>query len=230
MLNFNLAEKTSWQNINMVLILYTTMGTRLEEKPYQAFLKLLPSDIQQKIKRYRRWQDAQACLSGKLLLAEGLRRFGKDGAALLHQLQYSPQGRPYLPGPIDFNISHSGAYVLCALSRHCRVGIDIEKVQPLHLPDFREQMTEAEWTAVTTSQNPLRAFFYYWTQKEAAIKAHGHGLSLPLKEAVIADGEIIMEGKAWPLYEIGLADGYVCHLVTDAKLEQEDIRLEHKGF
>ena len=211
----------------MALILHTKVEKRLEAAKYEALLEPLPADIRQKIRRYRRWQDAHACLLGKLLLIEGLQRFGLDGASLIHQLQYTDFGRPYLPAPVDFNISHSGEYVLCALSNRCRVGVDIEKVQPINLSDFRGQMTEAEWATVTGAANPLRAFYYYWTRKEAAIKAHGHGLSLPLKEVVIGEGEVMMEGRGWPLYEVRLAQEYVCHLVADGQVE---VRLEAVGF
>lgn len=214
----------------MILLLHTTVEKQLEEARYQAFLKPLPADVQQKIQRYRRWQDAHACLFGKLLLIEGLGRLGLDGAALIHQLQYSPHGRPCLPGPADFNISHSGEYAVCALSSRRRVGVDIEKVRPIHLPDFEGQMTEAEWAAVSAAADPITAFYYYWTRKEAAIKAHGHGLSLPLKEVAIGEGEVVMEGRAWPLYEIQLSPDYVCHLVTDGRVEREEIRVEEARF
>lgn len=211
----------------MALILHTKVEKRLEAAKYEALLEPLPADIRQKIRRYRRWQNAHACLLGKLLLIKGLNRFGLDGASLIHQLQYTDFGRPYLPAPIDFNISHSGEYVLCALCNRCRVGVDIEKVQPINLSDFQGQMTEAEWATVTGAADPLRAFYYYWTRKEAAIKAHGHGLSLPLKEVVIGEGEVVMEGKAWPLYEVELSPGYVCHLVTEVWVE---VRVEAAGF
>ncbi|MCB0594781.1 MAG: 4'-phosphopantetheinyl transferase superfamily protein [Lewinellaceae bacterium] len=214
----------------MVFILHAKVEKQLEEAQFEAFLKRLPADIRQRIRRYRRWQDAHACLMGKLLLIEGLNRLGLDGAALIHELQYTAHGRPYLPGPIDFNISHSGEYVLCAISERCRVGVDIEKVKPIGLPDFRGQMTEAEWATVTTAADPIQAFYSYWTRKEAAIKAHGHGLSLPLKEVILGEGEVLMERTAWPLYEVRLAPGYVCHLVTDARVEQEDIRVEEVTF
>ena len=211
----------------MALILHTKVEKRLEAAKYEALLEPLPADIRQKIRRYRRWQNAHACLLGKLLLIKGLNRFGLDGASLIHQLQYTDFGRPYLPAPADFNISHSGEYVLCALSNRCRVGVDIEKVQPINLSDFQGQMTEAEWATVTGAADPLRAFYYYWTRKEAAIKAHGHGLSLPLKEVVIGEGEVVMEGRGWPLYEVRLAQEYVCHLVADGQVE---VRLEAVGF
>lgn len=183
-----------------------------------------------KIKRYLRWQDAQACLLGKHLLIEGLQRFGLAGAALIHELQYTSFGRPCLPGRIDFNISHSGDYVLCAFNDRTRVGIDIEKVHDIKLTDFRSQMTEEEWRQITGAADPTRAFFHYWTKKEAAIKAHGHGLSLPLKEVIIGDGKVTMEGADWPLFEIELSNDYVCHLVAGADVDRQEVQVERVVF
>ena len=210
----------------MILALYIKIERQLAASRFEALLKPMPADIRQKARRYLHWQDAHACLFGKLLLIEGLNRLGQDGPTLIHQLQYTSFGRPFLPGKIDFNISHSGEYIVCALSNQCRVGIDIEKIRPVNLPDFHSQMTDAEWATVNKSADPLLAFYYYWTRKEAAIKAHGHGLSLPLKEVVIGEGEIIMEGVAWPLYEIELADGYICHLVMDKRVKQQGVIVE----
>ena len=190
----------------------------------------MPPGLQRKVHQYRRWQDARASLLGKLLLIEGLKRFGLDGPALLHQLRYSDFGRPNLPGRIDFNISHAGDYVVCAFGQQKRVGIDIEKIHPVVLADFRRQMTEEEWTRVTTSADPTGAFFHYWTQKEAAIKAHGHGLTLPLQEVVIDGETIVMNGAPWPLFEIEVAPDHVCHLVTEAGVERQEISVERLSF
>lgn len=214
----------------MVLILYTILEKSLEETRFQSLLAQLPAELQKKARRYIRRQDAEAYLLGKLLLVEGLQRFGLDGPALLHQLRYTSFGRPYLTGPIDFNISHSGEFVLCALSSQRRVGIDVEKAGPVNLDHFRSQMTAAEWAQVTGDPDPTRAFYDYWTRKEAAIKAHGQGLSLPLKEVAIGEGEVVMEGMAWPLYEIPLSPDYVCHLVTDVRVEPSDIQVERVWF
>jgi 4'-phosphopantetheinyl transferase len=214
----------------MILILHTTIGNRLAENHEKVLLGKLPADLQMKIKRYLRWQDAQACLLGKLLLIEGLQRFGVDGAALIHQLQHTNFGRPYLPGRIDFNISHSGDFVLCALSDQSRVGIDIEKVHDVKLSDFRSQMTDEEWRRVTGDADPTRAFFYYWTKKEAAIKAHGHGLGLPLKDVVIGNEKVAMEGADWPLFEIELSIDYVCHLVTGVGVGRQDVLVQRVVF
>lgn len=212
----------------MIQILYTTFQKRLSTDQYNAYLDILPHDLKSRAHRYLRWQDAHAFLLGKLLLIKGLERFGEDGKALIKHLKYTKYNRPYLPGKIDFNISHSGEYVVCALSDQCRLGLDIEKIQPRTLTSFRSQMTDDEWETVVSATNPQRAFLNYWTKKEAAIKAHGHGMSLGLKEVVIGKGEMIMEGIAWPLYEVDVAPEYICHLVTDKPVPEAMINVSAK--
>ena len=61
------------------------------------------------------------------------------------------------------------------------IGIDIEKIEPIKISDFKSQMTNNEWESVNNSKDTERSFFCYWSQKEAVIKTHGKGLTIPLK-------------------------------------------------
>ncbi len=72
---------------------------------------------------------------------------------------------------IDFNISHSNHFVVCAISTNCKIGIDIEQIKPTSLFDFKDRFSEEEWKIILTSDNTYFWFYYYWTAKEAAIKA-----------------------------------------------------------
>lgn len=94
-------------------------------------------------------------------------------------------GKPQLTdhSGLHFNLSHSAAMAAIAVGR-APVGIDIEEVRPM--PDM---LSLAESFFAATEVHALRqaltagdheAFFRCWTRKEAVIKAHGHGLSIPL--------------------------------------------------
>ena len=100
---------------------------------------------------------------------------------------YNAFGKPRLAGrsepPLHFNLSHSGPTAVLAVSDRYQLGIDIERVLP-----FRENLaehffSEAENEALRAVpvQEYLGAFFRCWTRKEAFVKAHGAGLSLPLE-------------------------------------------------
>ena len=99
-------------------------------------------------------------------------------------------GRPRIVSPAaagaDFNISHSGRWILVALSSGRRVGVDIEGIRS-NLDTgaiMNELFTPAERVSVAalSGEGRERAFFWYWTRKEALAKAIGIGLSAPLAE------------------------------------------------
>lgn len=191
----------------MILTIYFTQFT--QEVPHemlQRALRHLPLDIQEKAVKFRRWQDAYACIFGKHLLKAALRteEFPND----LLTLQYTPFGRPYLPGGPDFNISHSGNQVVCVISRQGRIGIDLEKRRPLDIQDFKSQFSQAEWESVMASPIPLDAFYDLWTARESLIKADGRGLSL--------DPQAIPHEIAhWQLSKIPFFPDYACHIATE---------------
>jgi 4'-phosphopantetheinyl transferase len=119
-----------------VYILYTKFTEHFTQSVFNSYLHLLPIDIQKKNLRFLRWQDKHSHLLGKLLLNEGFKNYGYEN--LLAELKYSHYGRPYLNEFIDFNISHSGNYVICAITNdsQLQLGIDIEKIEKINFPEF----------------------------------------------------------------------------------------------
>ncbi|MBS0258080.1 4'-phosphopantetheinyl transferase superfamily protein [Agrobacterium tumefaciens] len=90
-------------------------------------------------------------------------------------------GKPFLvnAGPLDFNLSHGGNWVVVAFSRSGRVGVDVESERE---EDFWKEITSA-FLAPMDAKNV--GFLKMWTAKEAAVKADGAGLVIPLTEVVI---------------------------------------------
>ena len=106
----------------------------------------------------------------------------------LVQFSYGPCGKPEIAAnflsTLCFNSSHSQGLALYAVTRHRKIGVDIEQIRPL--PDiesiaeqFFSQQENAAFKAVSAEQK-LAAFFNCWTRKEAYLKATGDGLSFPL--------------------------------------------------
>jgi len=96
---------------------------------------------------------------------------------------------------IQFNLSHSGTFVLVAVAQDRQVGIDIEQIKPIQEMDLMsEQYFSAAEKACLHAAGPedkLNQFFAYWTKKEAFIKAIGRGLSFPLSNldiSAVSDG------------------------------------------
>ena len=117
----------------MIDILYIKNKELLLSEIVDSIESLIGDDELDRALRYRRWQDKQAYLLGKLLLAKHLANSGYD-LKLLKDVCYTKFNRPYLKiNQVDFNISHSGDFVICAFSIDQMVGIDIEKFQSIDL-------------------------------------------------------------------------------------------------
>jgi len=98
---------------------------------------------------------------------------------------YGKHGKPELSnGVLRFNTSHSSGLMVCAVSRSCDVGIDVERIRA------GVEESVAGWffslRALRYLENlpePLRTqrFFHGWTRMEAYGKALGAGLAKTLK-------------------------------------------------
>jgi 4'-phosphopantetheinyl transferase len=105
-------------------------------------------------------------------------------------LEHGPHGKPGLhpqhASDLQFNVSHSGDWVLLALSRSVAVGIDVESIRPLpQVLALAERYFSAN--EIATLRACLEAereatFLALWTRKEAQVKALGTGLAHSLDQ------------------------------------------------
>lgn len=133
-------------------------------------------------------------------------------------------GKPVLAGacapPLHFNLSHAGGHAAFAISDHYPVGIDIEEIKPLREDVAGHFFSVAECAALSAmpTETYLQAFYRVWTRKEAFVKAHGAGLSLPLDsfdvtvEAGLPPRLERLEGDPdasdnWQLLDLGVGAG-----------------------
>lgn len=97
--------------------------------------------------------------------------------------------RPSANGGLRFNLSHSGAQALVAVSRSI-VGVDIERVRTLRSVRGLAQrfFTAAEATALNhlAADTQVGAFFRLWVLKEAYLKAAGVGVPEGLSQCEMA--------------------------------------------
>jgi 4'-phosphopantetheinyl transferase len=93
---------------------------------------------------------------------------------------------PGLPTTLRFNLTHTRGLVACAVVVEHDLGIDAEHVNRRDVgPEVAEHFFSAAEVAALkrlAGSEVRRAFFAYWTLKEAYIKARGMGLSLPLDQ------------------------------------------------
>jgi 4'-phosphopantetheinyl transferase len=159
-----------------------------ERAPRADELAALTPEERQRAASFRFDKDRAQYVLGKRMLRSVLAR-----ALELDQVDVrfepGPFGKPALAGPaagtdITFNLSHSGRWVLCALARGRRVGVDVEREREgMEYVGLAERFfCPREIGLLTTGPDPetRRLFFKYWTLKEAYLKAEGSGLSISL--------------------------------------------------
>ena len=92
-----------------------------------------------------------------------------------------PRGVPDL----RFNLSHTEGLIACAVTIGREVGVDVEHIGRRLTHDVAGRFfapREVSDLRVLPEDERHRAFFDYWTLKEAYIKARGFGLALPLAD------------------------------------------------
>lgn len=211
----------------MIKIYFSKFNERLNDEVFFKFLNLIPQEIKEKILRLKKWEDRQASLFGKLLLKKGLKDFGK--ASDLNNLKYTKYGRPYLEDDLDFNISHSHCAVVCVISNEGKIGIDVEELKPVSIADFKNEFSNEEWNNILNSKNTYREFYYYWTAKEAAIKADGKGLNISPGNLTMKNNTIQLGGTVWFIKNILLFENYIVQLASEKPLKH-DIELLEVSF
>lgn len=99
------------------------------------------------------------------------------------QFALNGQGKPGLVGSahaLDFNLSHTGDWLVCAVTAGMPVGVDLEfcnpdrEVMKLARRFFRQEEVAALQACSEFRQGDQ--FYDFWTLKEAAIKARGEAL------------------------------------------------------
>ncbi len=164
-----------------------------------------------------RWRVAHVALRSVLSSATGLSpealRFGRDA-----------NGKPTLldVAGIDFNLSHSGAMALVAVTTGAVVGVDVEDPRPV--PEMQgvaeSHFATEEQSALWTVPEPerLQTFYRIWTRKEAYVKATGVGIGPALARFAVTAGDATPrllyaadtpDINRWKLHALGLPAPFV---------------------
>ena len=202
----------------MIWIYYSLFRSKFSPETTRRLSKSVTFDPRFPSVTFRRWQDTQAHLIGRLLLARGAAAMGFPS---LPTIRYSEYHRPYVDLPLDFSISHSGEYVLCALADDRRIGVDIEKIRPIELADLRLSFSDQEWNDITRVQDSSYRLFDHWTRKEAIAKADGRGMHVA--GLITLNGlEAEVEGVSYVLDKLTFAEDY-CSYVASQEVDRSAI-------
>jgi 4'-phosphopantetheinyl transferase len=177
-----------------------------------ALAALLTADETARGARFVRARDREAFIVARALVRLRLSDYGAVEprqwrfVTNAHQCPFVTAEQAGDP-PLFFNISHTDGLVALAVRRGHRVGVDVERVSRHVLDDLPERHFAAAEVRDLRALPPTeqgRAFFDYWTLKEAYIKARGMGLALPLDQFAFA-----LHGDAPPT--IRFAPGFDDH-------------------
>ena len=137
----------------------------------------LPIERQKKIRGTKQKQKRLQSLGAGLLLNLVLHRYDISVDAL----RTNENGKPIVEG-ICFNLSHSGDYVICAVSEK-PVGCDIEKIKeaPKQVEKRAFSVEENAYLKSFSGDAYNREFFHLWTKKESFLKMKGIGIRVPLQ-------------------------------------------------
>ncbi|NOU16647.1 MAG: 4'-phosphopantetheinyl transferase superfamily protein [Bacteroidales bacterium] len=203
----------------MIDIFFTFFENPLEQNLFSDYLSVLSPELKEKNSRYIRWQNRHSHLFGKLLLIEALKRHGIEND-IWNYVEYNSYDRPYLTlNEYDFNITHSGNYVACAIGKNIRLGIDIEENRDVNLKHFDTVMTPSQWNKIYNANYPLKEFFKYWTIKESVIKADGRGFAIPLDKLEVKNNTVQYDDKSWLVQELKIGSNYSAALATNQLTE-----------
>ena len=200
----------------LIEILYTRFQNPLNAEQFRNYTNRLPISLKKKTFRYRNWKDKHSHLFGKLLLSESLRNIDEKKITL-DDLKYTEFDRPYFDSNIDFNISHSADYVICAIAREVHIGVDIEKKKEIKIDNFRNQMTKNQWNEITSSLDSNLLFLKYWTMKESMAKANGMGLNIKFANISFEQNIAKYNKEIWYLSELKIDSDYVAFIASNIK-------------
>lgn len=177
---------------------------------YPEHMLLISPERAEKARRYRFPADQKRCIAGGLLL----RRFLGDVAVYTDSF-----GKPRAASGVCFNLSHSGDWVLLAVSDK-EIGCDIER---LHQADALRMgkvvFTESEMALLCGSRDRLGKFYELWTKKEALLKCMGKGFHRAAKSVDVCGGTFAEDGHVYTMGTKLFADYAVSVCVRDGAVD-----------
>lgn len=94
------------------------------------------------------------------------------------EILYSDHGKPYCNDNFYFNISHSKGVIVFSFSFLNPVGVDIEYIDNICDKYTLSIFTENERNLLEDNVTKEISYIYFWTLKEALVKAFGMGFTI----------------------------------------------------
>jgi 4'-phosphopantetheinyl transferase len=192
---------------------------------YDSKIKEVDEERRAKIERLRKTDDKLRSLGAGLLIEYIRKKY-----YIMGDLESDKFGKLHFKDSNTyFNISHSGNYVVAAVSRY-NVGVDIQRIQ-----DDGHRIAERNFLASEcnyineTDDEEMRQqrFCEVWTVKEAYLKNIGIGLRKPLNSFEVdmsGDSPKIVGEESLKVVQIKMDGRYIIAVCTDVK--DEDFQVD----
>ncbi|MDS0524593.1 4'-phosphopantetheinyl transferase superfamily protein [Clostridium sp. SHJSY1] len=146
---------------------------------FEKFYNYVDKEKREKVIKFRRDEDKIRSLLGdvlaRILICKFLKCKNKD-----IKYKYNEYGKPYIDENVEFNISHSGNYVVVAID-NAPLGIDIEEMKEIEFEGIAKgyyNESEYNWIINHNKSEQMKCFYKIWTLKESYVKYVGKGLSI----------------------------------------------------
>ncbi len=214
---------------NSIKVYSTQVTEKWSDEVFDGLMRVIPQDLRDRVLEENGWEKQHGSLARKLMLWHGMNEMGANMNDLFECLEFTKSGKPYIIDAPHFSLANDGAVAVCAISETSILGIDVERLKPLNLSDYREKMTYLEWREIYSHIIPLRRFYEFWTIKESVLKADGEQENVDIKEIYIQPDIAFFNAKNWYINPAELDYyGYVCFLVSSnphADIEVIDVDL-----
>lgn len=156
----------------------------------EAYRKLMSAEEREQQRRYLFPRHRHQALVARALVRASLSRYVPEVAPADWAFVRNAHGRPEVAGPsgvpdLRFNLSHTAALMVCAVTLERDVGVDVEdghrRLAEQSLAERFFSPAEVRDLLAQPPQRRRERFFSLWTLKEAYIKARGEGLATPLR-------------------------------------------------
>lgn len=123
------------------------------------------------------------------------------------EFSYGVSGKPYFKEyPFYFNLSHSGDYVVCAISEK-EIGIDIQEHRSGNMERIAKRYfssREIQTLEKCSSHERTQLFFDMWAKKEAYGKYTGGGIAESLEMEIPASQVVLQFIHSIPGYSLAI--------------------------
>lgn len=140
------------------------------------------------------------------------------------QIFKNDNGKPHLKEPVYFSHSNSQNLYAYVISTVAEVAIDLEVIKPqrdmLKLAERYFHVDEGRELKKLTTNEQVKCFYQWWTQKEAWCKLDGGNLWSYLNHSVLSSNNIqTQQGELIQMKDITEVDGFAGTVASTVDIE-----------